>query len=94
MLLCKGTLISLPCQLPCQLPCPHDVRCVDASSRRAARCQACVDARVSMYTADKEEELLAGSPDFVLDAIDNIDTKVTGPVWGGGRSEGGDCEGG
>jgi tRNA A37 threonylcarbamoyladenosine dehydratase len=29
-----------------------------------------------MYTADREEELLAGSPTFVLDAIDNIDTKV------------------
>lgn len=31
---------------------------------------------VAMYTAEAEEELLGGSPDFVLDAIDNIDTKV------------------
>ncbi len=29
-----------------------------------------------MYTAEAEESLLAGKPDFVLDAIDNIDTKV------------------
>ena len=35
-----------------------------------------VDARVAMYSAEAEEELLAGSPDFVIDAIDNIDTKV------------------
>uniref|UniRef100_A0A7S3QJN2 THIF-type NAD/FAD binding fold domain-containing protein n=1 Tax=Dunaliella tertiolecta TaxID=3047 RepID=A0A7S3QJN2_DUNTE len=31
---------------------------------------------VQMYTADQEEQLLAGNPTFVLDAIDNIDTKV------------------
>lgn len=35
-----------------------------------------IDARVAMYTAADEEELLSGRPDFVLDAIDNIDTKV------------------
>lgn len=29
-----------------------------------------------MYTAEAEEALLAGDPDFVVDAIDNIDTKV------------------
>ena len=29
-----------------------------------------------MYTAEGEERLLGGSPDFVLDAIDNIETKV------------------
>ena len=29
-----------------------------------------------MYTAEAEASLLAGQPDFVLDAIDNIDTKV------------------
>lgn len=29
-----------------------------------------------MFTEDQAEELLAGQPDFVLDAIDNIDTKV------------------
>lgn len=35
-----------------------------------------VDARVEMLTAENLEELLSGSPDFVIDAIDNIDTKV------------------
>jgi len=29
-----------------------------------------------MYTEAAEEQLLGGKPDFVLDAIDNIDTKV------------------
>lgn len=29
-----------------------------------------------MYSEESEEQLLGGSPDFVLDAIDNIDTKV------------------
>ena len=40
--------------------------------------EAAVEAVVEMYTAEREEELLGGSPDFVLDAIDNIDTKVGG----------------
>ena len=35
-----------------------------------------VDARVAMYSEEAEDELLQGSPAFVLDAIDNIDTKV------------------
>ena len=35
-----------------------------------------VDARTQMYTAEAEEELLEGNPSFVIDAIDNIDTKV------------------
>ncbi len=35
-----------------------------------------VDARVAMYSEEAEDDLLQGSPDFVLDAIDNIDTKV------------------
>ena len=43
--------------------------------------QADVECVVEMYTADKEEQLLGGSPDFVLDAIDNINTKV-GQIWG------------
>ena len=30
-----------------------------------------------MYTAEREEELLGGGPCFVLDAIDNIDTKAS-----------------
>ena len=38
--------------------------------------QADVEAHVAMYTEDTEDALLAGSPDFVLDAIDNINTKV------------------
>lgn len=29
-----------------------------------------------MYTKESEEAILGDSPDFVLDAIDNIDTKV------------------
>jgi tRNA A37 threonylcarbamoyladenosine dehydratase len=32
-----------------------------------------------MCTADNIDQLLAGQPDFVLDAIDNIHTKVRGP---------------
>lgn len=42
--------------------------------------EACVEARVMMYTPEVEADVLAGSPDFVLDAIDNIDTKVTSSV--------------
>lgn len=38
--------------------------------------EAQVEARVEMYTAEAEETALAGAPDFVIDAIDNIDTKV------------------
>jgi tRNA A37 threonylcarbamoyladenosine dehydratase len=37
-----------------------------------------VEAVVSMCTADNIDTLLAGQPDFVLDAIDNIHTKVRG----------------
>ncbi|KAG6659989.1 hypothetical protein CIPAW_03G074400 [Carya illinoinensis] len=35
-----------------------------------------VDARVLLYDASSEEEILSGNPDYVLDCIDNIDTKV------------------
>lgn len=35
-----------------------------------------VDARVQMFDPSSSEEILSGSPDFVLDCIDNIDTKV------------------
>ncbi|PSS30058.1 TRNA threonylcarbamoyladenosine dehydratase, partial [Actinidia chinensis var. chinensis] len=35
-----------------------------------------VDAKVLLYDASSEEEILSGDPDFVLDCIDNIDTKV------------------
>lgn len=40
--------------------------------------QADIEAVVEMYTAEREQELLSGNPDYVLDAIDNLDTKV---VW-------------
>jgi tRNA A37 threonylcarbamoyladenosine dehydratase len=45
--------------------------------------QADVEAVVSMCTADSVEQLLAGNPDFVLDAIDNIETKVGLLGWAG-----------
>lgn len=35
-----------------------------------------IDAKVMLYDASSEEEILSGNPDFVLDCIDNIDTKV------------------
>jgi hypothetical protein len=47
--------------------------------------QAEVEAVVEMYTQEREEELLGGNPVFVLDAIDNIDTKV-GRAWAGSWS--------
>ena len=43
---------------------------------------------MEMYTQEGEEALLAGAPDFVLDAIDNIDTKVGGRVGGWVRVQG------
>ncbi|MCD9644852.1 hypothetical protein HAX54_033365 [Datura stramonium] len=35
-----------------------------------------IDAKVMLYDSTSEEEILSGHPDFVLDCIDNIDTKV------------------
>lgn len=35
-----------------------------------------IDAKVLLYDSSTEEEILTGNPDFVLDCIDNIDTKV------------------
>ncbi|KAL8038268.1 hypothetical protein ABFX02_11G094900 [Erythranthe guttata] len=35
-----------------------------------------VDAKVQLYDSSSEDEILSGNPDFVLDCIDNIDTKV------------------
>ncbi|KAL6001275.1 hypothetical protein ACLOJK_007007 [Asimina triloba] len=35
-----------------------------------------IDVKVQLYDASSEEEILSGQPDFVLDCIDNIDTKV------------------
>ena len=34
-----------------------------------------------MYTEEAEEALLGGRPDFVLDAIDNINTKVSSTAY-------------
>ncbi|WOL20135.1 tRNA threonylcarbamoyladenosine dehydratase 2 [Canna indica] len=36
-----------------------------------------IEARVQLYDASAEDEILSGNPDFVLDCIDNIDTKVS-----------------
>lgn len=38
--------------------------------------EAAVDAQTAMFTAEAADSLLSGDLDFVLDAIDNIDTKV------------------
>ncbi|GJJ71963.1 tRNA threonylcarbamoyladenosine dehydratase [Entomortierella parvispora] len=35
-----------------------------------------VDARVELFQEDAAEELLSGNPDYVIDAIDNINTKL------------------
>lgn len=35
-----------------------------------------IDAKVLLYDSSTEDEILSGNPDFVLDCIDNIDTKV------------------
>ena len=35
-----------------------------------------IDAQVALYDLSTEEKILSGNPDFVLDCIDNIDTKV------------------
>ncbi|ONK67119.1 tRNA threonylcarbamoyladenosine dehydratase 2 [Asparagus officinalis] len=35
-----------------------------------------IEARVQLYDSSSEDEILSGQPDFVLDCIDNIDTKV------------------
>ena len=44
--------------------------------------QAEVQAVQAMYSSESEDELLAGGPDFVIDAIDNIGTKVRLPLLG------------
>jgi tRNA threonylcarbamoyladenosine dehydratase len=38
--------------------------------------EAHVEAMCEMYTDETEENILSGRPDYVIDAIDNIDTKV------------------
>ncbi|XP_021298061.1 tRNA threonylcarbamoyladenosine dehydratase isoform X2 [Herrania umbratica] len=35
-----------------------------------------IEAKVLLYDVSSEEEILSGNPDFILDCIDNIDTKV------------------
>ncbi|KAJ1644783.1 hypothetical protein J3B02_002085 [Coemansia erecta] len=35
-----------------------------------------IEARVSLFSAENAAELLSGNPDFVLDCIDNMDTKL------------------
>ncbi|XP_010440866.1 PREDICTED: tRNA threonylcarbamoyladenosine dehydratase-like isoform X1 [Camelina sativa] len=35
-----------------------------------------IEAKVMLYDSSSEAEILSGNPDFVLDCIDNIDTKV------------------
>ena len=46
----------------------------DHIQRIFPECQ--VDACVQMYESSSEEDILEGEPNFVLDCIDNIDTKV------------------
>ena len=36
-----------------------------------------LESLVEMYVEESEEKLLGGNPDFVLDAIDNLDTKAS-----------------
>jgi tRNA A37 threonylcarbamoyladenosine dehydratase len=48
---------------PCGLGCPQ--------TRQAE-----IECLNIMFTEETVEEVLAGAPDYVLDAIDNIDTKV------------------
>ena len=46
-------------------------------NRFAEICPECeVDAMVSLFDDDTSEAVLEGRPDFVIDAIDNIHTKV------------------
>ena len=35
-----------------------------------------IDTRIEMFSADTAEILLSGNPNYVLDCIDNIDTKI------------------
>lgn len=69
--LLTGRAVSAPCeQLPLVRTPPPVNNCPPP------HVQAEVEALVTMCTADNVEELLSGDPDYVLDAIDNIDTKV------------------
>ena len=86
----RGPVVQIAIQQPPSAALPgngqllHPLRAFACSGRAAhvrltaawPVCQAEVDARVAMYTEEVEEELLGGRPDFVLDAIDNINTKV------------------
>jgi hypothetical protein len=66
--------VHRPCQQGVLISCGSDC----SACLCAAHVQAEVEAVVSLCTADNVDELLAGNPDYVLDAIDNIDTKVGG----------------
>ncbi|CAO3586041.1 unnamed protein product [Absidia cylindrospora] len=35
-----------------------------------------LDARINLFNADNANDLLAGNPDYIIDAIDNINTKI------------------
>ncbi|ORZ10878.1 hypothetical protein BCR42DRAFT_422246 [Absidia repens] len=35
-----------------------------------------LDARIDLFNADNANDLLAGNPDYIIDAIDNINTKI------------------
>ena len=70
--------------LPPPPPARPQVTCL--ASHFAAICpEARVETLVAMYDAGTEEAALGGRPDYVLDCIDNLETKV-----GGRFSEGGD----
>jgi len=53
----------------------NKAECLAAQFRRIFP-EALLDVRVAMYNKDSEAELLCNNPDFVVDCIDNIDTKV------------------
>ncbi|CEQ41590.1 SPOSA6832_03325, partial [Sporobolomyces salmonicolor] len=40
-----------------------------------------VDARIELFEKDKAPELLEGNPDYVIDCIDNIDSKVSSKTF-------------
>lgn len=68
-----GLSSRAPSLLPPNFPLPTPSSpCPSAEIVPEAALEACVE----MYTPEAEERLLGGRPDFVLDAIDNIDTKV------------------
>ncbi|KAM0791713.1 hypothetical protein ACM66B_003982 [Microbotryomycetes sp. NB124-2] len=57
-----------------QVGTPKVTACADYYAQIAPWVQ--VDARVALFSEEDADELLSGNPDYVVDAIDNIDTKV------------------